>query len=160
MPGLLQSQSHIWTRHSGWKWLQVVLYEVPALRSMMPTIKGFVGNEAHDARSLSGYEWPPCIIIERGESLQEWAQREQHDFVTILQVPPLHACISCRTLARSCIHFINAVDGLYSDSMLLPAVGKHAPCSNIKAARGGYRCCTTWQRGWQHCTAVGGCTVT
>ena len=69
------------------------LYEVPALRSMMPAIKGFVGNEAHDACSASGYEWPPCIIIKRSESLQEWAQREHHDFVTILQVGPrMHAC--------------------------------------------------------------------
>ena len=75
---------------------------MPALRSMMPAIKGFVGNEAHNARSASGYEWPPCIIIERGESLQEWAQREQHDFVTILQVGAnTHACMHCAALGGS-----------------------------------------------------------
>jgi hypothetical protein len=65
---------------------QVSLYQVPTLRSMMPAIKGFVGNEERDVRSARGYEWPPCIIIERGESLQEWAVREEHDFITILQV--------------------------------------------------------------------------
>jgi serine/threonine protein kinase len=34
----------------------------------------------------SGCEWPPCIIIERGESLDEWVLRIKPDFPTILQV--------------------------------------------------------------------------
>jgi hypothetical protein len=65
---------------------ELALYEDPVLRSMMPATHGFVGNDAGEERTASGYAWPPCIIIERGESLQDWQRREDSDFITTLQV--------------------------------------------------------------------------
>lgn len=65
---------------------EVALYQDPVLRGMMPATRGFVGNDARDVCAASGYAWPPCIIIERGESLQEWRKRENEDFITTLQV--------------------------------------------------------------------------
>jgi hypothetical protein len=43
--------------------------------------------------TLSGWVFPPCIIVERGESLDEWALRIVPDFPTILTV-------LCHVLAR------------------------------------------------------------
>ena len=68
---------------------EVELYRDPVLRGMMPATRAFVGNDASDERSAGGYAWPPCIIIERGESLQEWHRREGEDFITTVQVPAL-----------------------------------------------------------------------
>ena len=39
-------------------------------------------------QSESGWPYPPSIVIERGESLDVWAQRIDPDFSTILQVRP------------------------------------------------------------------------
>lgn len=65
---------------------EMSLYEDSDLRSMMPATRALVDNTKQDVRTASGYVLPPAIVIERGESLQEWAAREEHDFVTTLQV--------------------------------------------------------------------------
>jgi hypothetical protein len=36
----------------------------------------------------SGKPMPPCIVMERGESLQEWANRAEPDLFTALAVCP------------------------------------------------------------------------
>ena len=54
---------------------------------MMPATKAIVDNRNGQVKASTGYVFPPCIIIERGESLDQWAKREaQRDFVTTLQV--------------------------------------------------------------------------
>ena len=35
-----------------------------------------------------GWRFPPFIVVERGESLDEWQRRIQPDFITVVQVPP------------------------------------------------------------------------
>jgi hypothetical protein len=63
------------------------LYMDPTLREMMPATQQIISNEDQSIQMPGGaYVFPPCIVIEKGESLDVWASREQHDFVTILQV--------------------------------------------------------------------------
>ena len=73
-------------------------------------------------QASNGYKFPPCIIIERGESLEQWAKREEdRDFVTTLQV--LHHVATrlqmlhkagwahldlCAPLGPSCINFLTS----------------------------------------------------
>jgi hypothetical protein len=66
------------------------LYRVEALRSMMPATHEILPNDGRDGQPIevspTGFAWPPCIVVERGESLDEWARRETPDFITIMQV--------------------------------------------------------------------------
>eukprot|EP00892_Ulva_mutabilis_P002495 jgi/Ulvmu1/12246/UM086_0037.1 len=62
------------------------LYMDASLRSMMPATRAFIGNYNGAVSGPNGYVFPPCIIIERGESLKEWAKREATDFITNMQV--------------------------------------------------------------------------
>jgi serine/threonine protein kinase len=62
------------------------LYMEPCLREMMPATQEIIGNEDAAIRMPDGFVFPPCIVIEKGESLDVWAIRERHDFVTVLQV--------------------------------------------------------------------------
>ena len=67
------------------------------LRDMMPAVRDMNANADRSVVSASGWPFPPCIIIERGESLDKWAERLKPDFVTILQVrvlapPELRCC--------------------------------------------------------------------
>jgi hypothetical protein len=61
------------------------LYEDSELRPMMPATREIISNK-DGCNAISGYTFPPCIVQERGESLEAWAQHEEADFVTILQV--------------------------------------------------------------------------
>jgi hypothetical protein len=62
---------------------------------MMPATHAIVDNAKGDVKASNGYTFPPCIIIERGESLEQWAKREvDRDFVTTLQARAACACCS------------------------------------------------------------------
>ena len=52
----------------------------------MPAVRMIEANAEGRVRSRSGWPFPPCIVIERGESLDKWAERLKPDFPTILQV--------------------------------------------------------------------------
>ena len=53
----------------------------------MPATLTVEDNASGECRAPSGYVFPPFVIIERGESLEEWARTcDETDFVTILQV--------------------------------------------------------------------------
>jgi hypothetical protein len=62
------------------------LYSNPALRDMMPAVRYLEGNADGAHRSRNGWPFPPCIVIERGESLDMWHKRIKPDFSTIMQV--------------------------------------------------------------------------
>jgi serine/threonine protein kinase len=62
------------------------LYMEPVLREMMPATHEIIGNEDGSIRMPTGFVFPPAIVIEKGESLDVWAQREKHDFITTMQV--------------------------------------------------------------------------
>ena len=62
------------------------LYKVDVLRSMMPAIRLELSNADGAERNSRGYPWPPCIVIEKGESLQEWKAKTNPAFSTIVDV--------------------------------------------------------------------------
>ena len=51
----------------------------PKLQGVMPVIEDIIGNEDGAIMSL-GLPLPPMIIIEKGESLDEWQLRSKADF--------------------------------------------------------------------------------
>ena len=65
---------------------ELELYDVEVLRSMMPAVKHEVRNADKAERNSRGYPWPPCIVLEKGESLQEWKAKTQPAFSTIVDV--------------------------------------------------------------------------
>ena len=65
---------------------ELELYRVDVLRSMMPAIRLELSNADGAERNSRGYSWPPCIVIEKGESLQEWRARTKPAFSTIVDV--------------------------------------------------------------------------
>ena len=69
------------------------LYLREDLRRMMPAVKDIVSNSDGSICDMAGRTFPPAIVIERGEPLDEWALRIEPDFPTILTV-------LCHILAR------------------------------------------------------------
>ena len=65
---------------------EMQLYKVDVLRSMMPAIRMELKNSDNQERNSRGYPWPPCLVLEKGESLQEWKARTQPALSTILDV--------------------------------------------------------------------------
>jgi hypothetical protein len=72
------------------------------IREMMPNILAIEGNA--DGRHMlpGGMKAPPFIVVERGESLDEWVLRVQPDYVTVLQVsiPTIPECSWSIALTR------------------------------------------------------------
>ncbi|NJR43897.1 MAG: hypothetical protein HC767_15795 [Akkermansiaceae bacterium] len=62
------------------------LYSSDVLKGMMPATREVMGNADGAAVSSRGYQWPPFIVLEKGESLQEWSQREEARYSTIMDV--------------------------------------------------------------------------
>jgi hypothetical protein len=54
---------------------EVELYSREELRKIMPRIYEAHDNADKAIRDPSGYEFPPVLVIERGESLDEFAAR-------------------------------------------------------------------------------------
>jgi Protein kinase domain len=65
---------------------ELALYQRPELRTMMPAIELIEANEAGRVRCSNGFSFPPFIVVERGESLNEWAQRCAPDGITAMFV--------------------------------------------------------------------------
>eukprot|EP00892_Ulva_mutabilis_P004530 jgi/Ulvmu1/2449/UM136_0001.1 len=63
---------------------ELELYQVDVLRSMMPKVQLEVRNADGEERNGRGYPWPPCIVLEKGESLQEWKAKTKPAFSTIV----------------------------------------------------------------------------
>lgn len=66
---------------------EAALYANPAFKDLMPATLAIEDNAGGGER-LHSYAFPPCIIIEKGQSLNEWAHANRCDFVTIFQVSP------------------------------------------------------------------------
>ena len=78
---------------------EVELYQVDVLRTMMPAIRLELSNGDRAVRSFRGYPWPPCIVLEKGESLQEWKAKTKPAFSTIVDVRTLEATYNlCTTM--------------------------------------------------------------
>ena len=63
------------------------LYEESALKSMMPATLAIADNANGAIKTPYDYTFPPFVIIECGQSLDEWARDNANkDFITIFQV--------------------------------------------------------------------------
>ena len=63
------------------------LYTESELQAMMPATLAVEDNASGDCKTPYGYVFPPFVIIERGESLDEWSRDNVNtDFITIFQV--------------------------------------------------------------------------
>jgi hypothetical protein len=65
---------------------EVQLYNDPALRALMPARHEVVANSDGSVRSPSGFRFPPCVVLERGESLDEVAANVRCEFIIVMQV--------------------------------------------------------------------------
>ena len=63
------------------------LYTESQLKEMMPATLAVEDNASGNCQTPYGYTFPPFVIIERGQSLDEWARDNANkDFITIFQV--------------------------------------------------------------------------
>ena len=63
-----------------------VLYTKPELKAMMPATLAIEGNTSGQTSTPYGYVFPPFVIIEQGQSLDEWARDNANgDFITVFQ---------------------------------------------------------------------------
>ena len=60
------------------------LYESSIFKKLMPATLAVVDN-ADGAEHLGRYVFPPCIVIKKGQSLNEFASSNVADFITIFQ---------------------------------------------------------------------------
>ena len=56
------------------------------LCKMMPATLAIEDNMSGEWKTPYGFVFPPFVIIERGQSLDEWARDNNPDFITIFQV--------------------------------------------------------------------------
>jgi hypothetical protein len=65
---------------------ELELYRNPALAGVLPAVAHISTNDDGAAATSWGYTFPPHIVVERGESLNEWCSRVQPNFATTLFV--------------------------------------------------------------------------
>ena len=64
---------------------EVELYNNPVLAPIMPECFERSDNADGSLRAPSGYVFPPVMVFERGESLNEFAARFEHEPATVIQ---------------------------------------------------------------------------
>ena len=82
------------------------MYTQAELQAMMPAPLAVEDNASGECRTPYGYVFPPFVIIERGQSLDEWARDNANkDFITIFQVH-LHwdGPFDCKREARTLVN--------------------------------------------------------
>lgn len=60
------------------------LYETPMFKDLMPKTL-LVADNSDGAERLGSYAFPPCIVITKGQSLNEFAVSTVSDFITVFQ---------------------------------------------------------------------------
>jgi hypothetical protein len=88
------------------------LYSNPALRSIVPNISEICDNTDSTAIDPAGYPLPPCIVMEKGESLDVWSARAKPDVFSAVQVGfILSHIVSLRARLRAVSSTYGAVIG-------------------------------------------------
>ena len=54
---------------------ELQLYQEPVLRQILPKLLDATDNASGDVRSRSGFVFPPFLVLERGMTLQHWAEQ-------------------------------------------------------------------------------------
>ena len=58
---------------------EVDVYRNSPLGNLLPRVEGIIDNRDGQLVNQYGQKLPPCIIMERGESLDEWSRRRKPD---------------------------------------------------------------------------------
>jgi hypothetical protein len=107
-----------------------VLYENPELRPMMPATREIIENK--DGRNaIQGYTFPPCIVQERGESLEAWAQHEEADFITTLQVHFWRLFQPAFSHSRSAVQHVLLLACFFLHARSIPPCWSRARCAVV-----------------------------
>jgi len=72
------------------------LYSDPALGQFLPRLEAMEGNAEGALVDKRGYALPPCIAMEKGESLDEWSRRAKPDL--FMAVTVRDACCALRAV--------------------------------------------------------------
>ena len=95
---------------------ELELYQNAALTAVLPAVLRISSNGDEAASSSRGDTFPPFIIVQRGESLNEWCSRVQPNFATTLfvllhvaqRLHRLHAAGLChrdlKPVCHACMH--------------------------------------------------------
>lgn len=87
------------------------LYNEGGLRSMLP--EKVAEMPAGVARSVRGFEFPPCIVLKKGQSLKDWSEIvRQPKVATVFDVctpslDSLRACVSSDASSAHCLFIID-----------------------------------------------------
>ena len=81
---------------------EMQLYAEASLRSMMPVMREAM--RAGQVRNRSGYVFPAFVVLERGESLQDWRRNVMPQTATVVDVRALPACIYPAGSATGCLY--------------------------------------------------------
>jgi hypothetical protein len=63
-----------------------MLYADPALKGSLPKVADICPNEDGAIVDARGHPLPPCIVMERGEALDEWAIRCEPEIAVTIEV--------------------------------------------------------------------------
>jgi hypothetical protein len=81
---------------------EAALYTDPdnPLGEFLPQLRNLVDNASGEMLDARGRPFPPCIVMEKGESLDVWRKRSRDglDMVTGLQVCPAVVCCEFQNL--------------------------------------------------------------
>ena len=64
---------------------ELQVYKEQTLKQLMPRRFDVIANLESSLRAPGGYVFPPCIVLERGEPLNEFARNVEHEFITVVQ---------------------------------------------------------------------------
>lgn len=95
------------------------------LGAMLPRLEGMYDSRGSPLNDPRGHALPPCIIMERGESLLEWFQRRKPDLRTALPVRhPMHGAQSWRILSTLARRVCSLVTGRQEAAGVLNGAGR------------------------------------
>lgn len=83
-------------------------YRNSPIGKLLPMLAGLV--EDGELKDLDDHALPPCIIMERGESLNEWCKRRKPDIWGVM--PVRHALlVSCWKLEKLPVYYLHDTSG-------------------------------------------------
>ena len=129
---------------------ELQLYSEPTLAKLMPARQEVLANEDGAICTPSGFAFPPCIILERGESLDEFARNVEYEFITVRAPAATH------TAQRGC-----TVQPAAGRVLRLVSFAADSPASVAMRVRRLCRSCrrsASWRASWPHCTQRALCT--
>ena len=80
---------------------EVDVYSNSPLGKLLPRLEGIIDNKDGNLLDPSGNKLPPCLIMERGESLDEWSRRRKPDMWAAM---PVRAPLPLRMQFLSSLH--------------------------------------------------------